>query len=119
MAIKIEKYTGLKTYMTPAGTLATPQSIAMQYPAMIQFQPDGEFVLPLPHIVETDERGEVMYAIENLSAARSRYGIDPELSEEDAIAAIEEIRNTPPPDPGPSAEERIAAAMEFQNLMSL
>ena len=46
-------------------------------------------------------------------------GVDSSLSEDEAIAKIEEIRNTPPAEPDPSAEERIAAALEYQNLANL
>ena len=35
------------------------------------------------------------------------------------ILKIEEIVNTPAPEPEPSAEERIASALEYQNLMSM
>lgn len=60
-----------------------------------------------------------MFALQNLSAMRTFYNIDKSLSEDEAIAKIQEIVNTPPPEPEPSAEERIAAAMEFQNMMTL
>ena len=108
---KVEKYTGEKTYMFPSGRLATPEAVMEQFPAALSFA----------HIVETDDNGEVMFAFNNLSAMRSMHQIDKDLSEEEAIAAIEEKINTPEPvpEPEPSAEERIAAAMEYQNLMSL
>lgn len=105
----IEKYTGEKTYMFPNGAIATKEAVLEQFPAALTF----------PHIVETDENGEVMFACQNLSAMKSFYGIDKSLSESEAIAKIQEIVNTPQPQPEPSAEERMAAAMEFQNLMSL
>lgn len=60
-----------------------------------------------------------MFALQNLSAMRTLYNIDKSLSEDEAIAKIQEIVNTPPPEPEPSAEERMAAAMEFQNMMTL
>lgn len=105
----IEKYTGTKTYMFPNGSLATPEVMQAQFPAVLTFS----------HIIETDEAGEVAFAVQNLSAMRSFYNIDPNLSESEAIAAIQEIVNTPEPEPEPSAEERIAAAMEYQNLMNM
>lgn len=108
--VKVVKYNGDKTFMYPNSTVATPERVQADYPAIMVF----------PHIIETDENEQILYAIENLSAARSRYGIDPELSEEEAIAKIQEIKNTPPEiDTAPSPEERIAAAMEYQNLLSL
>lgn len=109
MKKKIEKYTGDKTYMFPNGAIATKEAVLKQFPAALSFV----------HFVETDENGEIMWAFQNLSAMRTMYEIDSSLSEEEALKKIEGIINTPPPEPEPSAEERMAAAMEFQNLMSL
>ena len=89
----LEKYTGSKTYMYPNGALATVASVTEKFPAWQSFV----------HVVETDENGD----------------IDATLAEDDAIAAIQEIINTPPAEPAPSAEERIAAALEYQALNSL
>lgn len=105
----LEKYTGNKTYMYPNGALATVESVTEKFPAWQSFV----------HVVETDQNGEVMFAFENLSALRGIYNIDAALSETEAIAAIQEIINTPPAEPAPSAEERIAAALEYQALSSL
>lgn len=44
--------------------------------------------------------------------------ITDDMSDEEVLAAIEYFEDHPP-QPEPSAEERIAAAMEFQNAMSL
>lgn len=109
MKKKVEKYTGDKTYMFPNGAIATKEAVLKQFPAALTFV----------HYVETDENGEVMWAFQNLSAMRTMYEIDSSLSEDEALAKIQEIINTPPPEPEPTAEERMAAAMEFQNLMSL
>ena len=79
------------------------------YPAILTFK----------HVIETDEAGQVCFAIENLSAMRSRYNIDKTLSDEEAVQAIQDILNAPEPEAEPSAEERIASALEFQNMMSL
>lgn len=106
--IKIEKYEGNKTYMFPNGEIATPERVAKDYPAVSTFA----------HIIETDESGEVMFAIQNLAAVRSQMGIDPSLSEEEAIQKIEELRNTPPDEPGVSEMERIAAALEYNNIIN-
>lgn len=104
----IEKYTGKKTYMFPNGALATPESMLAQFPAVMTFS----------HIIETDEAGEVAFAVQNLNAMRSIYGVDASLSEAEAIAKIQEIVNTPEPEPEATAEERIAAALEYQNIMA-
>lgn len=110
MAQKLEKYTGTKTYMFPTGALATPEVVYSRYPAA------KEFVF----VVGTDERGEVMQSMDNLSVLRSVYGIDSSLTEDEAIAAIEEIINAPVEETTEvSAEERIAAALEAQVMMSM
>lgn len=106
----IEKYTGEKTYMFPNGDIGTPEKVYAQWPAAKSFT----------FIVETDEGGEVMWGFDNLSAICSMEGIDKILSEEEKIAKIQEIRNTVPEvDNTPSAEERIAAALEYQNVMAM
>ena len=105
---KLEKYLGNKTYMFPNGVLATPEKMLSEFPAVLTFT----------HIIETDEAGEVCFAVQNLSAMRGVYGVDASLSEAEAIAKIEEIINTPPEEVV-SAEERIASALEYQNLMSM
>ena len=108
----LEKYTGEKTYMFPNGALATPVAVLEQFPAALTFV----------HIVETDENAEVMWAFQNLSAMRTMHKIDKSLSEAEAIEALQEIINTEPEvvvDDTPSAEERIAAALEYQNLMAM
>ena len=106
---KIEKYDGTKVYMHPNGELATPEKIKQRFPASEVFT----------HIVETDEQGQVMIAFQNLAAVRTQMGIDPSLSEEEAMAKIEELRNTPQPEPEPTPEERIAASLEFQNILNM
>lgn len=106
----IEKYTGEKVYMFPNGALATKEAVLESFPAALSFV----------HVVETDENGEVMWAFQNLSAMRTMHNIDKSLSEAEAIEALQEMINTPPVvEEMPSAEERIAAALEFQNLASM
>ena len=107
---KIVKYTGDKTFMFPNGTLATREAVLEQFPAALSFV----------HIVETDENEEVMRALQNLSAMRTQMKIDSSLSEDEAIAAIQEIVNTEPEvSTEATAEERIAAALEYQVMASL
>lgn len=107
--IKIEKYNGSKTYMFPNGDLATPDVVKEKFPAVSTFT----------HIVETDEAGQVMFAIQNLAAIKSQMGIDSNLSDEESIKQIENIRNAPAPEPEVTPEERIAANLEWQTLLSL
>ena len=107
---KIELYTGDKIYMFPNGDIATKERMLQQFPAVLTFD----------HIIETDESGEVAFAVQNLSAMCSLYQIDNSLSVEEKIAKIEEIINAEPEeDTSASAEERIAAALEAQVMMSL
>lgn len=105
--IKLVKFDNKTTYMFPNGEIATPQKITEQFPAVAQFV----------HVLEVS--GDVCQAVMNLNALRNIHNINPTLSEVDAILAIEAIMNTPAPPTEPSAEERIASAMEFQNLMML
>lgn len=107
--IKIEKFTGNKTYMYPNGAIATAEKLKADFPAVEIF----------PHIIETDEAGQVCFAVQNLAAVSSQMGIDPALTENEAISKIEELRNTPAPEPEATAEERIAAALEYQNLTNM
>lgn len=106
---KIIKYTGEKTFMYPNGALATKERVLADFPAALTFA----------HIIETDEAEEVCFAVQNLSAMRGIYNIDSTLTEEQAIAAIQEVVNAPEPEGEPTAEERIASALEYQNLMSM
>lgn len=110
----LEKYTGEKTYMYPSGALATPERVLADFEAALVF----------PHIVETDVKGEVMFGFYNLSALETQYGVDPELTDEEAIQAIQDIMNTPEEvveetDATTAALENIAAQLEFQNMMAL
>lgn len=110
MAQKLEKYTGTKTYMFPTGALATPEVVYAKYPAAKEFT----------FVVGTDERGEVMQSMDNLSVLRSVYDIDSTLTEDEAIAALEAIINAPVEESTEvTAEERIAAALEAQVMMSM
>ena len=107
---KIELYTGDKIYMFPNGDIATKKRMLQEFPAVLTFD----------HIIETDEAGEVAFAVQNLSAMCSLYQIDTSLPVEEKIAKIEEIINAEPEeDTSASAEERIAAALEAQVMMSL
>lgn len=109
--VKLEKYTGEKTYMFPTGALATPDVVYNKYPAAKVFT----------FVVGTDTSGQVMQSMDNLSVLRDVYDIDASLSEDEAIVAIEEIMNTPekPVEQEPTAEERIAASLEYQVMSSL
>lgn len=105
--IKLEKFDGTKTYMFPNGQVATPEIMRRNYSALDYFT----------HILQVS--GNTCMAIQELGAMRNIYDIDPLLTEDEAIAAIEVKINTPEPTPEPTSEERIAAALEYQNLLSM
>lgn len=100
-----------KTYQYPNGALATPERVLSDYPAIATFK----------HIIETDESEQMFIGIQNLSMARTMYNIDKELSDEEAVVAIQDIMNTQDETAinTPSAEERIASALEYQVMMSM
>lgn len=97
----LEFYDGTKTYMYPNMKLATPEVVLADFPAILTFK----------HVIETDENGQVCFAIENFSAMRSRYNIDRNLTDEEALAAITEIINAEP-EPVLDDNTRIADALE-------
>lgn len=112
----IEKYDGTKTYMYPNSHIATPEVVTQDFPAWQMFT----------HVIRTD--GQTIYSFMSLASMRSQYEIDESLSEDEAIAAINEKMNEPRPvvEREPTAEEitatslaSIAASMEYQNLLTL
>ncbi len=99
----LEKYTGDKTYMFPNGAMGTPQVVKEKFPAVTAFT----------HVVETDESGEVMFALQNLSAMCTMHGVSQQLSENEKIAALSEILNAPDEEESSvSPEIRQAEALE-------
>ncbi|WP_097026189.1 hypothetical protein [Clostridium peptidivorans] len=105
--IKLEKFDGTKTYMFPNGQVATPEVMRKNYSALDYFA----------HIIQVS--GNTCMAIQELGAMRNIYKIDEALTEDEAILAIEAIINAPEPEPAPTAEERIASALEYQNLLAM
>ena len=97
----LEFYDGTKTYMYPNMKLATPEVVLADFPAILTFK----------HVIETDENGQVLFAVENFSAMRSRYNIDKSLGEAEALAQIQELMNEEP-EPVVDDNTRIADALE-------
>lgn len=97
----LEFYDGTKTYMYPNMKLATPEVVLADFPAILAFK----------HVIETDENGQVLFAVENFSAMRSRYNIDTTLTDEEALAEIQDLLNTEP-EPILDDNTRIADALE-------
>lgn len=99
----LEFYDGTKTYMYPNMKLATPEVVLADFPAILAFK----------HVIETDESGQVLFAVENFSAMKTRYNIDSSLSDDDALAEIQEIMNAVPEvEPVYDDTTRIADALE-------
>lgn len=108
----LEFYNREKTYYYPSNEMATPDRVAMDF-AIVN---SG-----LKLVIETDEDRIYFYtAPVTLKVLANRVGIDiAGLSDEEALQAIEDKMNEPLPDPEPTAEDRIAAALEYQNLLSM
>ncbi|WP_313133732.1 hypothetical protein [Anaerocolumna sp.] len=105
----LEFYKAEKNYYYPNNKLATPE---LDYPIVNS---------GLKMVIETDEDGIYMYTVPttlNILAGRNEVDITG-LSSEEALQAIENKMNEPLPAPEPSAEDRIAAALEYQNLLSM
>ena len=62
------------------------------------------------------QSSNIVGAIDNLDILRDVYRIDPALNNDEALEAYIAIHTAPPPEPEPTAEERIAAALEFMNI---
>ncbi len=108
---KLIFYDKKTTYMYPSGKIATPEVIAKDYEASQVFK----------FVIETDKNQEVIYGFYPFSSLKSKYNIDTSLSDDEILLAIEEIVNTPEEmvEAEPTAEERIAAALEYQNMASM
>lgn len=100
-----------KTRMYPSGKVATKDTVYADYPAAEVYT----------HVIGTDRSDQVIKSISSLSMLREQYDIDDTMSDEEAVQAIQDIMNTPrePVEPEPTAEERIAASLEYQNLLAM
>lgn len=104
---KVLRYDNETTYMFPSGEIATPEVIRSKFPAIEYFE----------HIMVIS--GNVCQSIQELASMRDFYAVDDNLTNEEAIQIIQDIINAPQPEPEPTAEERIASALEYQNMMSI
>lgn len=113
--IILKLYNPTDIYMSPASILMDADRILNDFPAAQSF----------PHIVHTDDGGEMLYGFYSLSAMKSKYNIDPNLTGAEAVQAIEDAMNAEQEQQEAEAaayvspEERIAASLEFQALTSL
>lgn len=114
--VYLKLYNNNDIYMSPVGTIMTSVEVYRDFPAAAQFD----------FIVETDAYSEVMIGFYSLNSMKSKYNIDDSLSKEDAVQAIEDAMNAEREAEEQShhqqiitPEERIAAALEYQVLMSM
>lgn len=108
MLVKI--YDG-KTRMFPSKRVCTKEVFYDKYPAANQFT----------FCIVTDDADEMITQVESLNTLKARYNIPADTEDYAAVLQIQEAMNTPaePVEEPVTADERIAAAMEFQNLMNL
>lgn len=107
MTIKLEFYEGGKTFMYPNGKIATPEVIEADFPAISLF----------PHVIEVN--GNVLQAVLEFESFKNSRGVTEEDNEL-ALAELEGMINNPQPAASiPTSEERIAAALEFNNLLNM
>ncbi|GAA4294263.1 hypothetical protein GCM10023142_31180 [Anaerocolumna aminovalerica] len=110
--IYLEFYDPTKTYVFQNLVVATPDLIQVNYPAIAN--PD------LKCVIMTDATHTVFKGYGILSNYIDEYHIDVAGKEdEDILKEIEYKMNEPLPVPKPTAEDRIAAALEYQNLLSM
>lgn len=105
--IKLKIWDKQSDIYPPAGKKMTPEDVFAEWGWTED--PDSIVVLTM--------MGQTCGAIDNLEVLKSIHGVDTEDPEQ-AVAEIEAILNSPPPSE-PTPEERIAAALEFQNLLAL
>ncbi|MHB1154058.1 MAG: hypothetical protein ACYCWE_20295 [Eubacteriales bacterium] len=89
----------------PNGAPRTPEQVYAEYPWA-------------RYVGVAVNTGVVTTCIENMEILRDIYKIDESLTDTEALTAIQIIKDTVV-EPEPSAEERIAASLEFQNMMML
>jgi len=79
---RLELYDGTKTYMYPNGEIAEPERVYRDFPAAKIY----------PHMVETDEAGQVLFAIQNMAAMHAHYDLELPLEVFDLTDTMQELR---------------------------
>lgn len=99
--------------VTPIGKILTPQEVFAQYPAS---QVEGIKYI----IADQPINMAVFMEFEQTKNVYKSIGanIADDMTDEEVLQAIQEFEETPPAT-GPTAEERIASALEFQNLLAI
>lgn len=111
--IYLKKYDKSKVYAAPSGAIMNFSSVEKDFPAVRSFT----------FVVQTDAYDETMWGMFSLSSLRTKYGVNT-ANEDDAIAEIEsamndEISQQEAASKEPTAEERIAAMLEYQALQNM
>lgn len=101
------------TLVTPVGEVLTPTQVIQRYPAAAV---DG-----MKYVIA--DQATSMAVFMELEATKEHYKrlgvpITDGMTDQEVLEAITHWEENPP-EPEPTAEERIAAAMEFQNIMML
>jgi hypothetical protein len=99
--------------ITPTGKVFTPQEIFAEYPAS---QVEGINYI----IADQPINMTVFMEFEQTKNVYKSMGanITDDMTKEEVLLAIQEFEENPPA-PQPTAEERIASALEFQNLLAM
>lgn len=106
-------WNGTDSIITPSGHQFTAQEWAERYPWV---NASGAKMI----ITAGPINGGCAELFDSFVALRKRQGapITDSMTDDEVLAAIEEFEDNPP-DPGPSVEERTAAALEFLAMNSL
>ena len=116
--VYLKLYNSNDTYISPSNEIMDAVAVSSHFPASSV----------AAFVVQTDAYNEIMYGFYNLSTMKSKYNIDPSLNNVEAVQAIEDAMNLEKQQQEeaeraaaliPTPEERIAAALEFQNLNNL
>lgn len=99
-----------KTYLFPSGAVATTEVLKKHFPCLST---------GLKVVLILDALGETIYTVQSLSSLADAMGVDPTREASLVLADIEAQVNKEPEEPMPTPEERIAAALEYQNMMAM
>lgn len=110
--IQLAFYDPRKTYIYPNLQIATPEHIQMNYSA----------VNVTKCVIETDEDGAMFFSVSPFSAIKTKHKDNLDYTgktDDEVLQIIEDFMNKQqePTVPEPTAEERIASALEYQNIM--
>lgn len=102
-----------ETLVTPIGEVLTPEQVIERYP--MAGLPNLKFI-----ICDAPISLGVFMEYEQTKQIYKQMGvpITDDMTEQEVLDAISYWEENPP-EPEPSPEERMAAAMEFQNLLAL